>query len=83
MAKRNKKYWLDDHRNVDKIFYALIAFCVLLLGADFLYHKHVKMVWESWFGFYAVYGFVACVALVLIAKQLRKILMRKEDYYDR
>jgi hypothetical protein len=25
---------------------------------------------------------VACISLVLIAKQLRKILMRKEDYYD-
>ena len=27
--------------------------------------------------------FLACVALVLIAKQLRKVLMRPEDYYDR
>jgi hypothetical protein len=33
-------------------------------------------------GFYAFYGFVACVLLVLIAKQMRKVLMRKEDYYD-
>jgi hypothetical protein len=25
---------------------------------------------------------VACTLLVLIAKQMRKILMRKKDYYD-
>ena len=31
---------------------------------------------------YGIFGFVACVALVLIAKQLRKVLMRREDYYD-
>lgn len=83
MRPREKKYWLDDHRNVDKIFYILCACCVLLFAADGFYHKHALMDWESWFGFYAVYGFVACVSLVLIAKELRKILMRKEDYYDR
>jgi hypothetical protein len=34
------------------------------------------------FGFYSVYGFVACVLLVLLAKEMRKLLIRKEDYYD-
>ena len=83
MANQKKKYWLDDHRNVDKIFYILCGCCGLLFAADWFYHKHVQMEWEAWYGFYALYGFVACVSLVLIAKELRKILMRKEDYYDR
>ena len=35
------------------------------------------------FGFYAVYGFVACVVLVLVAKYiLRPMVIRKEDYYE-
>ena len=34
-------------------------------------------------GFYGFYGFVSCVGLVLLAKQIRKILGRKENYYDR
>jgi hypothetical protein len=38
---------------------------------------------ESWFGFYGWYGFVGCVGLVLVAKALRVILKRPEDYYDR
>lgn len=33
-------------------------------------------------GFYCLYGFVACTVLVICATQLRKILMRREDYYD-
>jgi hypothetical protein len=33
-------------------------------------------------GFYAIYGFVACVILVLVAKEMRKLVMRDEDYYD-
>jgi len=38
--------------------------------------------WEALPGFYALFGFVACVVLVLIAKEMRKVLMRDEDYYD-
>ena len=36
---------------------------------------------ESFSGFYAFFGLVACVALVLAAKELRKLIMRPEDYY--
>jgi hypothetical protein len=32
--------------------------------------------------FYCMYGFVACTLLVIAATQLRKVLMRREDYYD-
>jgi hypothetical protein len=79
----DRKYWLDEPRNVDRIFYALCALCALLGLADLFYHKHVHYRWESWFAFYGVYGFVCCVALVLTAKQMRKIVMRDERYYDR
>ena len=82
VAQEEKRYWLDDPRNVDKIVYALYAVCGLLLVIDPLIHKHGPFAIEHWFGFYGIYGFVACVALVLAAKELRRILMRSEDYYD-
>lgn len=81
--KREKRYWLDEPRNVTKIYYALLAACAALFLADFLYLKHAKFKLEDVFGFYGLYGFIACVLLVLIAKELRKILKRPEDYYDR
>ena len=36
---------------------------------------------EMWTGFYAIYGFVACVLLVVLAKVMRKVVMRPETYY--
>lgn len=78
-----KKYWLDDKRNVRKIVWALCIACAALFLADAFYHKHPYFEAEEWFGFYAIYGFVMCVALVLAAKWMRKIIMRDEDYYDR
>jgi len=52
-----------------------------LLVIDFLYHRHSMHPWDSWWGFYAGYGFLGCVLLVLIAKLLRKLVKRPEDYY--
>ena len=60
-------------------FYAI---CILLVVADFILHRHIGLPWEEIPAFYAIYGFIACVVLVMIAKEMRKIVMRKEDYYD-
>lgn len=37
---------------------------------------------EQLFGFYAVYGFLACAALILIAKAVGLVLKRPDSYYD-
>ena len=76
-----KKYWLDEPRNVRKIVWAVVVVCVLVVLGDLLYAKHPHFAVEGWFGFYGFYGFVCCVFLVLAAKGLRRILMRREDYY--
>ena len=71
-----------------KVFYALIAVDVLWLAADFFYKKKAEFdAWGGWadggLGFYPVYGFVGAFLLVLAAKQMRRVLMRPEDYYER
>ncbi|MDE3000973.1 MAG: hypothetical protein OXU79_18005 [Gemmatimonadota bacterium] len=60
---------------------ALYAICALLLAADLVRVRYGHVAAEEWFGFHGWYGFVACVALVLIARALRAVLGRKEDYY--
>ncbi len=82
-SRGDKRYWLDDKRNVDKIVWTLAIVCAGLFCADFFYHKHVHFAFEGWFGFFAWFGFFCCVALVLAAKEMRKLLKRDEDYYDR
>ena len=73
--------WADDPKSVNKLVYGLYALCAALFLADFLYHKHVYLGIEELPGFYAVYGFFMCAMLVICAKGLRVILMRREDYY--
>jgi hypothetical protein len=76
-------YWLDSRANVDKLVRRFYAVCVILLAIDVLVPKHGAFAIEHAWGFYGLFGFIACVALVLTAKMLRRVLMRPEDYYDR
>jgi hypothetical protein len=82
-----QKHFFDHQRNIRGLIYIFFALCALLVGIDLLFHRHLSFAdgtlpIEGGFGFYAVYGFVSCVLLVLAAKQMRKVLMRREDYYD-
>ncbi len=82
MTDNAKKHLFDDPRNVKRVIYALYAACAVLAAADFFVGRHVDHPLEWFYQFYPVYGFVACVILVLVAKEARKLLMRKEDHYE-
>jgi hypothetical protein len=80
---QEKEHIFDKPANIRRLLRFFFLLCALLLALDFFHHRHVVHAWESVPGFYAVFGFIACVALVLIARLLRRILMRPEDYYER
>jgi hypothetical protein len=75
--------WLDEPRNVRRVVYGVYLVCGLLLLTDLLYAKSPHFSFENWFGFYPVFGFVVSFSLVLTAKELRRLLRRDEDYYER
>lgn len=62
-----------------RVFFVISA---LLFLVDFFIDRKIHQPAERIPGFYALYGFVGCVVLVLAAKELRKVVMRPEDYYD-
>lgn len=74
--------FFDKPENIRKMLKVFYVICGLLVVADFVVHRHVYHDWENIPAFYAIYGFVGCTILVLIAKEMRKVLMRGEDYYD-
>ena len=84
-----RKHIFDDPRSVRRLLIVFGISCVLLLLLDLAdywklwsFKDHVHYPVESVPSFYGAYGFIGCVLLVLAAKILRKIVMRREDYYD-
>ena len=58
----------DNPKNVKRLLVTFFSLTGVILAIDLFYHKHAIFPWEGYFGFYAVYGFVACVILVIISK---------------
>ena len=79
--KTERDHWLVRPATIRKLW---IGFA-LVLAATVLLQLVVKIKGyfgvDTWFGFGAVFGFLACVAMVVVAKGLGVALKRDEDYY--
>lgn len=88
MDSENKKpevcTWFDQPQNIKRLKTVFYIVLVLLVVPDFFMHKHALFFSaETWPGFYAFFGFVSCVVIILVSKLLGFALKKKEDYYDR
>jgi len=72
----------EESKSVKALIIGLYIICAALLLVEFFYHRHGHFDFELWFGFYAGFGLLAYLFIVLSATQLRKWLQRSEDYYD-
>ena len=82
--KQKKEFdWFDHPQNIKRLkigFYIVLALLVL---PDFFIHKHTLFSpVEAWPGFYAFFGFVSCVVIILVSKLFGLVLKVREDYYD-
>lgn len=72
----------DNPKNVKRFLWCFYGSLIALLVIDPFIHKHGYFPWEDAPEFFAAYGFVSCVLLIFIAKLLRLLVKRDEDYYD-
>jgi hypothetical protein len=77
-----KQNWFYRESSIKKLWIGTwIVLALTVLAEVFVkLHPHFKI--EEVFGFHAIYGFLACVAMVLFAKVLGFLIKRKDDYYD-
>ena len=81
-TSNEKTYFFDKPANVSRFLRVFYTICAILFLMDFVIHRHTILKLEELHGFYAIFGFVAFVVLVEGSILLRKLVMRKEDYYD-
>ncbi len=81
MANEEKQYFFDKPENVKLVIYSLYGSCAFLLLLDFIIHRHITHHWEGLLGFYAIYGLIGCIVIVLSSKILRYFVERGENFY--
>lgn len=65
-----------------RILIGFFLLCAVFLRMDFFKEREVHHPLEEWPILYPVFGFVGIALLILIAKVLRRLVMRSEDYYE-
>ncbi|MFT5573860.1 MAG: hypothetical protein ACI9FR_002796 [Cryomorphaceae bacterium] len=73
--------WLVRPTTIRLLWRLFIGVLALTILAQLLIKVKGYFVVDGWFGFAALFGFLACLAMVLVAKLLGRLLKRDEDYY--
>ena len=79
--KKELKFFDNPQKNKRFAVIFFISLVVILI-VDLFIHKHAEFHWTGIPEFYALFGFISCVLLIFIAKILRMIIKRDENYYD-
>ena len=53
-----------------------------LLAWESLIERHPHVAIAGGFGFYAWFGFAACLLLIVVALLVGRVLKRRDDYYE-
>ena len=73
--------WLARPSTIRLLWWVFAAVLALSVAAEGVFKVKGYFSLDEWFGFGAAYGFLACLAMVLVAKALGWVLKRKADYY--
>lgn len=77
-----ERHWLTRAETIRKLWRLLVAVLAAVVLAGLLVPQEAHFDVERWFAFYASFGFVACVLLIVLAKALGALLKRPDTYYD-
>lgn len=74
-------HWLARPATIRLLWRAFIAVLAATVAAEFFVEAETHFWVEGLFGFGAWYGFLACAALILVAKAFGACLKKPDRYY--
>jgi hypothetical protein len=81
MDPREGDAWLARPSTIRLLWRAFAVVLAVAVAAQLLFKVKGYFTLDGWLGFGAVYGFLSCVAMVLVAKALGWVLKRDDNYY--
>jgi len=86
MTNKNDIGYFDQPKTKKMLWRLLWGTCIFFVLLEFFIERHGHFgdhSFDSYFGFYAMLGFLACLICILVAKLLGLFLKVKGNYYDR
>ena len=78
-----KKHWLYTDEGRRTVWRTGIFILAITIITEFFIKLHPHFPIEEYFAFYAFFGFLSCIVMVIFAKLLGFLIKRKDNYYDK
>ena len=78
-----KQHWLVRPGTIRLLWVIFLLVLALTILASLFTEVHGWFRIDGSFAFYAWYGFLTCIGMIIVAKLLGRFLHRKDSYYDR
>jgi len=75
-------HWLTRASTIRRLWVAFALVLAATVAAQLAVPPEPHFALERLFAFYALYGFLACAAMILAAKAIGGLLKRPERYYE-
>ena len=75
------QHWILKKGNIKKLWVFSIVLLVSLVLVQLFFPIKGHFEVESWIGFGAWFGFIACILMILFSKVLGLVVKKSEDYY--
>jgi hypothetical protein len=75
-------HWLAQPKTIRRLWVGLGLVLALTLIGEPLVETHPHFAVDSLPGFNAIYGFLTCAAMIVLAKAIGFVLKRPETYYS-
>ena len=75
------QHWILKKENIKKLWVFSIVLLVSLVLVQLFFPIKGHFEVESWIGFGAWFGFIACILMILFSKVLGLVVKKSEDYY--
>ena len=77
------QHWILQKEKIRKLWVCSIVLLVSLILVQLIFPIKGHFEVESWIGFGAWFGFIACILMILFSKILGLVVKKPEDYYEK
>ena len=77
-----QQHWLTRPRTIGRLRIGGVVVLGLTVAGEYLVERHPHFSFDQLPGFNAAFGFLACVALILVARLIGLALKRADTYYE-
>jgi hypothetical protein len=77
-----ESHWLTRPRTIRRLWVGFVIVLAFTVAGEYFVERHPHFALDQLPGFNALFGFLACAGLIVVAKLIALPLKRRDTYYE-